>query len=263
MKIDSAQVKEDMSQCIVIFKNIILETGDEWGNVDYNVVCFALRTVIESFENVGYNQDAMKPVIVMHSKPGMDCPMCCGNGEQDVIFLHTQNNFWSQYIYQFSHEYCHHVIAGPLDGSLVSSFWFEESICELASCYFMEKVVEIWMNSPDTPQNLKLFVPSQLKYFCDHLRDIPDITVPLNEWLLSNLGILQDPKYHRDLYQIIAKSLFGLFKEHPRLWLLLPYFKRVAPEEYISFDNWLKNVVGPKVPDNLSNEYKILINTLI
>ena len=248
---------------MVIYKNVSLKTGDEWGEEDYNVVSFALKSVIESFENEGYDQAAMKSVIVMHTMPQMVDPMCSGNDEIDVIYLYTQDRCWCQYVYQFSHEYCHHVIAGPLDGSLVSSFWFEESICELASCYFMEKVVEIWESSPSTPHNLKAFGPQQIEYFSNHLTGIPDLTVPLHEWLSGKISILQEPIYHRELYKIIAKSLYYVFKEHPRLWLLLPYFKRVASEEYISFDNWFKNVVGPKVPDNLSQEYKILLETLL
>lgn len=252
-----------MSQSINIYKNVNFFIGEEWGDADYNVVCYILKSVIEAFENEGFDQGTMRNLNIMHSLPFMDCPKCCGNEDMHMIFLHTSSNYWSQYVYQFAHEFCHHAISGPLDGSLEASFWFEESICELASCYFMEKVIGIWRNSPDTPLNLRGFVQHHIDYINEHLNGIDNLNIPLKEWILMNLDVLQKPVYQRDMYEIIAKSLLGVFKKHPRMWLLLPYFIRVVPEVYVSFDHWLNNVIGPQVPDNLRLEYVTLLETLL
>ena len=48
------------------------------------------------------------------------------------------------YIYMIAHEYCHYLINGPLDGKLETSFWFEESICELASMFFLNRATIRW-----------------------------------------------------------------------------------------------------------------------
>ena len=133
-----------LHQAVRIYKNVNSITGEEWGDANYSVVCFVLTSVIKAFENEGFDQGTMPDLNIMHALPAMDCPMCCGNGELHTIFLYTHNNYWSQYVYQFAHEFCHHVVGGPLDGLLDSSFWFEESLCELASCYFMKKVIGIW-----------------------------------------------------------------------------------------------------------------------
>lgn len=41
--------------------------------------------------------------------------------------------YWSQFIFQFAHEFCHYMTFGHVTQTMR---WFEEAICELASHFF-------------------------------------------------------------------------------------------------------------------------------
>lgn len=92
------------------------------------------RSVIEELNRaVGVN-----PRRFLYIQPdlGRGHPQYSKSGKNYTIYLSARENYWSKYIYQFAHEYCHFLIYDPLDGKLETTFWFEESVCELASMFF-------------------------------------------------------------------------------------------------------------------------------
>lgn len=253
-----------MSNYSQIYKNVYLDSNNpQWGNANIDIVKQILICIIKEFEFLGFNQDTMPQVLITHSLLGKDYPMCCRVGESHMIFLHTKDNYWCQYIYQFAHEFCHHVIAGPLDGELKSSFWFEESICELASCYILVMLALHFHNLESSDNLLHAYTPNVQTYLSDHMSRIPVIDIKLNQWIKNNLSRLQEPEHHRDLYAILAKQLLPAFIKNPTLWKLLPYIKRVDEDNYLYFEHWIKCVIKPQIPDNLTNEYQLLENLLI
>lgn len=66
--------------------------------------------------------------------------------------------YYSQFAYQYCHELCHLMI----DNDVYEDYrWFEESLCELASIYFLPIISKEWMNNHvdfKTHEN-KLFAP--------------------------------------------------------------------------------------------------------
>ena len=36
------------------------------------------------------------------------------------------------------------MINGPMDGELETTFWFEESICEMSSLFLLKRMAEFW-----------------------------------------------------------------------------------------------------------------------
>lgn len=63
-------------------------------------------------------------------------PLCMRASEShNIIFLSTEGNYWCQWVYQFAHEYLHHVINGSLSGDTDGVIWFEETLAELSSIY--------------------------------------------------------------------------------------------------------------------------------
>ena len=72
--------------------------------------------------------------------------MCSNIGNDRIIYLHTRGDFWCQWIYQFAHEYCHHIINGTMTGELSGLMWFEESVCELASMYNLNSLFKFGVN---------------------------------------------------------------------------------------------------------------------
>lgn len=82
-------------------------------------------------------------LLVIHSN---DYPVTYSN--YNVILLSAENKFWCKYAYQFAHEYCHFQIGGNVPPQLR---WFEESLCELASYFFLPRIGDLWKINPPYP----------------------------------------------------------------------------------------------------------------
>lgn len=134
---------------INIYKNISLScNNDEWGCAAIEIYRKIICDIVLEYEQLGYNPDDNIPINIQHSP--FEYPMCSNVGNHRIIYLATKDNFWCQLAYQFAHEYCHHLINGPMDGENISSYWFEESICELSSNYFMRRIAQRWIEE-NTP----------------------------------------------------------------------------------------------------------------
>lgn len=73
--------------------------------------------------------------------------------------------------YQFAHEYCHHLIDEPMDGESCTSFWFEESICELSPVYFMRRIAQRWIEE-NTPILIDYVAAVAISKKNDHKRNM-------------------------------------------------------------------------------------------
>lgn len=274
-----------------IYENVLLEGSEsEWSTRNTNTLTsqpslrsvtplpsnstsrirYIFKRIIEEFVRLGYN---IRRMPTLHIKPTETDPFC-SNGEngEKIIHLHARANNWDCFVYEFAHEFCHYVINGPLDGRLETSFWFEESICELASCYVLHELGECkhqstnWKLTPP-PSEISFEFKDELSkaciaYFKYEINRFPKISGTLSQWINNNKG-LEERIYRRELYGIIAKSLLPLFLEHPNLWKILPYLKRVDQNTYRDFPHWIKQVIKPQLPTDLSEEFELLENMLV
>ena len=150
-----------------------------------------------------------------------DNPMCSNIGNDRIIYLHTRGDFWCQWIYQFAHEYCHHIINGTMTGELSGLMWFEESVCELASMYNLNSLFRIWSQYPQSVQ--RHYAPSFQDYLNDLLAENPELYASTlhPKFLQSWDSLLRENVYHRDHYNAIAARMFPLFLENPYLWKMI------------------------------------------
>ena len=64
-----------------------------------------------------------------------------------LIYVTAVDIYWAQIIFQYSHELCHLLIEEPIPEHFK---WFEESLCDLASIYFLYESAEKWpLSFPD------------------------------------------------------------------------------------------------------------------
>ena len=134
------------------------------------------------------------------------------------IFLKTTNNHWCQWVYQFAHEYCHHLIDGSLSGEWADMLWFEETICELSSLYNLNRMIKFCMMN-----GLQGYAPSVNEYLRNLLAKNKD-TYRLcadGGWYKQYEDSLRVKQYQRDLYNAIAVMMYPLFMENPRLWKMI------------------------------------------
>ena len=196
--------------------NIILTENVAFGNTNYYVVRALLYMVDNNMmEAIGQPYFSTRQCVVVHTE---DVPMCAKAGEQHVIFLATKDNLWCQWVYQFSHEYCHHLIDGSLSGEWSDLLWFEETICELSSLYNLNKMIEYCINN-----GLQLYAPS-VKNYLENLLTKNNGAYKLNAevgWYKHYEESLKKEEYKRNLYNAIAVLMYPLFVDNPNLWKLI------------------------------------------
>jgi len=252
---------------MIVYKNIELEgTCEEWDVQNLDHLCFYLREVVKVFEDMGFDANNCKPVVVL---PGFESPMCSDKGAYHIIYLTAREAYWCQYMYQLAHEYCHHIINGPLDGAHISSFWFEESVCEMASQFFLMRIALKWLIDETTYGGLGSFRNGTLSYAENIRRRNVVLNVPLSEWIRGHIGALTTTETgeieakERSLYKVIASEMLPLFERHPELWSILPLLKRIPQEDYVSFEHWITKIVEPNVRGDVRPAFEILKNKLL
>lgn len=128
--------------------------------------------------------------------------------------------YWSQFIFQFAHEFCHYMTFGHVTQTMR---WFEETICELASHFFLLKSAEQWSITPPYP-HWKYYSNFISSYEINRRKQvtlflIKDLWNPISNIISS----LQVNEYQRTLNNYLAVELLPYFIEHPNLWKTVHY----------------------------------------
>lgn len=203
-----------------IIGNLFISDNESWGNYDREVVHDIINTIEINFS------------AALCTEPYSSCRCMIDHWEDNpeirkltdchFIYLSSKGNYWCQWIYQFAHEYCHHLINGEMTGEIVGLKWFEETLCELSSMYHLQKIYDSWHSFPLFSEQY-LYSPS----LQGHIRNIYSDNYPLYAastrpgFLCSWLPILEQSKYHRDYYNALAFRMLPLFLDNPHLWKII------------------------------------------
>lgn len=175
--------------------------------------------------------------LLIIDNPQLGHPMCLK--DNSIIFLSTAGNtYWAQNAYQLTHELCHYFIkkkATKYDNS-----WLEESICELASIYFLSEIAVSWSISDDIKKS------SYSSSITDYVSDLLNPTINVD---LKYLGIkgstlyeeMNSDTYIRDKNNFIANKLLPIFQMTPSLWEDVYLIRKFNIKDLNSFfDDWSK-----------------------
>ena len=136
-----------------------------------------------------------------------------------VIQLATRNRQWSQFAYQFSHEFCH-VLSGYERLKDNPNNWFHEALCELASVFCLRRMAERWPTQPPFP-NWAGYAGCLRAYAAERLPrgnvQLPD-GINLHDWLSTNEEVLRIDPYQRDKNSLVAYALLTIFESCPSGW---------------------------------------------
>lgn len=91
-----------------------------------------------------------------------------------VMELNTGGFFWSQYSYQFAHEFAH-ILSGFRDGN-PQNLWFEETLCEAATLFVLKRMADSWQTNPPY-ESWRSYGPA----FRDYVESIRLDRLPLSE----------------------------------------------------------------------------------
>ena len=161
-------------------------------------------------------------------------------GGRIMIGLNTQDTYWSQYAYQFAHEFCH-ALAGhsndwhkPAILGKRANHWLEESMCEVASLFALRAMGRSWKAEPPYP-NWKSYAGSLTDYAADCLaraaKDLPpEKSFPA--WFRENEASMRENPTIRPKNSVVAMKLLPLFEATPSGWEAITFFNlgKVEPE---------------------------------
>lgn len=143
-----------------------------------------------------------------------------------AIGVTTTGTYWSQYAFQFSHEFAH-ALAGhandwrkPSIRGKHANLWLEESICETASLFALRAMAESWQTKPPYP-NWRDYARSLRTYADDRLRETGQ-TLPADadfaRWFAANEASMRANSVLREKNNVVARQLLPVFERNPSGW---------------------------------------------
>lgn len=200
----------------IIAPGISIINDDSFGNYDKHIVHGLIKHVQDIFvEWIGVEGYGEKPVIVEYKE---FCPTTFDfTPNIHQIKLHVQGNDYCRWVFQFAHEYCHHLINGQMTTAYLGLEWFEEVICHLSSLVHLRRLL-IDYRSLGIHQTYQPQIGNWI---------LANGGTPQNnvrEYIGVNNHLLYREDVRRDIYDNIASSLIYLFESNPRLWRIILYF---------------------------------------
>jgi hypothetical protein len=156
-----------------------------------------------------------------------------------AIGLTARKYFWSQYAFQFAHEFCHALAGHSNDwhaawlGNHGASQWFEESLCETASLFALQALSADWARNPPF-EKWREYAPRLSEYVCDRLATaaarLPDAS-RFREWFDGQLGSLRESGSQREKNLVVARELLPVFERCPGGWESVTFLNRVTDRD--------------------------------
>lgn len=186
----------------------------------YENLVFTLDSIVYLFKKFFPNLDKTDLFII--NDKNLKNPMCFKT--KKIIFLTCSSDLWCRAAYQFAHELCHYMIPNEVCTNLR---WLEESICELASSYFLPQISTLWkmQNNKFKTVNNKPYYPCFTEYINKNSKkatpfDLSQLanseqTSSILQKLINNCEI-RDKNLH------IANNLLPIFQKHPETWEAIP-----------------------------------------
>lgn len=191
------------------------------------------------------------PLFVINNLPDQEDPMKVY--DENIIFLTASKSCWSQFIYQFAHEFCHYTIAKQV---VKPMRWFEETICEVASQFFLTKSAEKWKKQPPYSDSEWCRYASSIQDYVDNILNtaipfpISDLSNPSSELLKS----LEKDEYQRELNCAFAVHLLPHFIESPSLWQIVYYLPELSDSNtFLENLHLLQDLSGQPIENIISS----------
>lgn len=198
---------------VQVTKNIFVPSDDSnLGEID-EISKNIFKIVQNNFSNwLGLDTTKTKSIIVLYNK---NYPMTEDIEKYRLIRLCLKLNQYCLLTYQFSHEYCHHLINGIFSGEIRGLKWFEEVLCHLAS--FCQLRTIITNNFKEENAGIGIFFKNC--YNRNH-----GVAIKNNDcknYIDRTSYLLNQNKYHRKIYDNISTTMEPLFIENPNLWKII------------------------------------------
>lgn len=230
---------------------------DSGWTFDFIKIAKVLRSVIDVFDEVLMHEYCLniKCSISYKNTPGPQCRFIPNTFSHEIL-LTAHRNSWPQYVYQFAHEYCHHLTSALPIRSFKGAFWFEEVLCETASFYCLS-VLQEKTNDVIISTQLGRFLYGS--YLNDLYSDTPKLNTTLGLYIKENIPYMETPSYQREKYSVIARNIVDIFLQYPKLWNIILFIRKTQyqSDRYTGFYDFLDELEG-FLPESIKFPYSIL-----
>jgi hypothetical protein len=211
--------------------------ADGWGGAPVEEV----EAVLRSAANVLWKffpQRKVEPILVLRGRDGPIVHYQRNVLGEIVMKLDTADRLWCQYVYQFSHEFCH-VLSGFDDDPWKRNNWFEETLCEVASLFVLRRLADVWMETPPFSQG-KAYAPEFRRYAEGVMDSRTQIGKGhLGDYYRQNRKTLEVDARDRTLNGSMAVSLLPLLEGAPETWEAVSWLNHTPSLEGESFPDYL------------------------
>ena len=215
---------------------------NNWGDASDKEVIAVLQTTAEQFIPLVPNLSGLKILISTTNGSPIILHQRTKHGELQIK-LGTKNRYWCQYVFQFAHE-LGHIICGFEQGNQTNQ-WFEESLCEAASLYALQRLSVVWNNSPPYP-NWHSYAPEFAKYRIDRIEggSYPE-NFQLHSWWRENRVALSRNACLRKQNLWIAVKLLSIIEQNPRsAWSACSWLNHSQNGQSKTFQEYLSDWYG-------------------
>ena len=214
---------------------VTVENGN-WGATSLR----SIHAVLASAAGVLTDAFGRAPDAPIHVAPWNHDPQVFDDLRPYQIRLSARDRYWSQYVYQFSHELCH-VLTNFDRHKGHKHRWFDETLCESASLFVLHRLAELWREEPpDAVLDAAGFAPNHHTYAERIAARYP---LPGRdhrpEWFAQTLPKLEANPYERELCGTIAVALRNAFRADPTLWQDCGHLNHWDPNADATFMNYL------------------------
>ena len=213
--------------------------NDDWGGsrpADIQKVVYSAASELWKY----FPSRKLKPIIVVRSKTVPRVLYRHSQKGEIVVQISSGYNRWSQFAYQFAHEFCH-ILCNYADDKKQQNKWFEESVCETASIFAINRMAQTWKTKPPY-SNWKTYSASLKSYFDNCMKDkeryLPKNTT-LKKWYKDNRKKLAGDPYQRNMNKKVATFLYKILDKKPESWEAVQYLNQGKPDKTNSFKNYL------------------------
>ena len=217
---------------------LIIEDGD-WGEVETNEIHQVLSSTLSVLQP---SCPTLQKYTIVVSSTADDPKVLyeLRDGHAYHIQLTAKNRHWCQYVFQFAHELGHIMCIFRKENH--ANLWFEESICEVASLYALQRMGNKWDQISDGT-NSREYAQEFEKY---RIRRIKESSYPVNfqlaAWWNQNRSILSQNPHLRKQNIWVALTLYDLFDQNPTIaWSACLSLNNTATHRKTDFQQFLQN----------------------
>ena len=239
---------------------LIVENGN-WGGVSLSVI----HAVVESAYAVLVEAFEKKPEDIIHVIPwNQEYPLAVYDRRPYQMYLSARDTYWSQYVYQFSHELCH-ILTNFDRAKQHRHKWFEESLCELSSIFVLHRLAETWAESPPASVlEAADFAPNHGEYAESiKAKYIMSSNKNISRWFAENIAVLETSSVQRELNGVVAVALLDCFCENPSLWSECGWLNHWDPKGDETFPDYLDSWSACLKANNINNRVPNIAKKLL